>query len=145
MVENAISLIDVFEETTSNQSKKIKSLISAAPSCEMLRKLEYQRSITYKKCRSVELRRKKMMRYYNLLSRSMGRHSEITMEEFKDFLIALKSALDSLAQEIKIVFFLELNGTFNLRRFIDALKKADPKFAIDVKKFCEKTNGLNIS
>lgn len=138
MEENTLSLIDVFEETTSTQSKKIKSLISAASSCRMLRNLEYQRSITHKKCRSVELRRKRMMKYYDLLSRSMGKHSEITMEEFKDFLIALKSALDSLAQEIKIVFFLKMKGNFNLYSFIDGLKKEDPEFAISIKNFCEK-------
>jgi hypothetical protein len=34
--------------------------------------------------------------------------------------------------------FQELKGNFNLCPFIDALKKVDPKFAIDVKKFCEK-------
>ena len=138
MVENTLSLIEVFEEITSIQSKKIKSLISAAPRCGMLRNLENQRSITYKKCRSVEYRRKKMMRYYDLLSRSMGRYSEITMEEFKDFLIAIKSVLDSLAQEIKIVFFLKSKGNFNLYGFIDGLKRENPEFAISIKNFCEK-------
>ena|SRR3990170_2097132 len=139
MSENTTpSLIDIFEKENFSESKNIESLISSAPNCQMLRNLQHQRYITQKKCRSVELRRKRMMKYYDLLSRSMGRNSELTMEEFKDFLIALKSALDSLAQEIKIVFLIESKGNFNLYSFTEALRKENLKFATNIQKLCEK-------
>jgi hypothetical protein len=139
MSENATpSLINVFEKETFSQSKKIRSLISVAGSCQMLKDLQQQRYITQKKCRSVDLRRKRMMKYYDLLSRSMWRHSEVTMEEFKDFLISLKSALDSLAQETRIVFLTKLGGTFNLYSFLEALKRENETFALNIEELCEK-------
>lgn len=132
------TLIDVFEKETAVQSKKIEFLISKVPSCQMLRALRNQRFITQKKCRSVELRRKRMIKYYKILSSSMGRHLDVTMEEFKDFLISVKSSLDSLAQEIKIVFCIKSKGNFNLYNFIQDLQKEDAKFASDIKQLCEK-------
>jgi len=55
MSENTTpSLIDIFKKETYSQSKKIKSLISSAPSCQMLKNLQDQRYITRDKCRSVE-------------------------------------------------------------------------------------------
>jgi len=69
----------------------------------------------------------------------MGRHLEVTMEEFKDFLISAKSALDSLAQEINIVFCIkEPKVTFNLKTFIKKLQKENAQFANDIQKLCEK-------
>jgi len=139
MSENTTpTLIDVFEKETAVQSKKIEFLISKVPSCQMLRALRSQRFITQKKCRSVELRRKRMIKYYKILSSSMGRHLDVTMEEFKDFLISVKSSLDSLAQEIKIEFCIKSEGNFNLYKFIRDLQKEDAKFASDIKQLCEK-------
>jgi hypothetical protein len=68
----------------------------------------------------------------------MGRHSEITMEEFKDFIIDVKSVLDSLAQEIKIAFLFQSNGNFNVCSFLDDLMNEDPTFAINLQGICEK-------
>lgn len=132
------TLIDVFQKETAIQSKKIEFLISKVPSCQMLRALRSQRFITHQKCRSVELRRKRMIKYYNILSSNMGRHLNVTTEEFKDFLISVKSSLDSLAQEIKIVFCMTSKGNFNLYNFIQDLQKEDAKFASDIKQLCEK-------
>jgi len=79
-----------------------------------------------------------MIKYYTLLSASLGRHLDITMEEFKDFLISVKSALDSLAQEITIVFcMVNPRRTFNLIDFINNLQKKDAKLANNIKQLCQ--------
>ena len=135
------NLIELFEKKMAALSKNIEVLVSSARNCQMLRNLRIQHFVTLGKCRSVELGRKRMIKYYQLYSSSMGRNLDPVMEEFKDFLISAKSALDSLAQEINIVFCIkEPKATFNLKSFVEKLQKEDAQFASDITKFCEKDN-----
>lgn len=135
------NLIELFENKMAALSKNIEVLVSSARNCQMLRNLRIQHFVTLEKCRSVELGRKRMIKYYQLYSSSMGRYLDLVMEEFKDFLISAKSALDSLAQEINIVFCTkEPKATFNLKSFVKKLQKEDAQFASDITEFCEKDN-----
>lgn len=85
-------------------------------------------------------RRKKAMQTHELCLSAGGQYQDAMMIEFKDFLISAKTALDSLAHEVCLIFSLKIPArrvSFNLFGFVKELKTKDQGFAVGIKGFCE--------
>ena len=124
-------------------SESIKALKTAVPSCPILDGISIQHHKTLEMLKIIRFRRKKAVQSYELYMSFRGKYHDAMLAEFRDFLISIKTTLDSLAHELCLVFSLrvpERRISFNLHNFVNALEARNKQFADNIRAFCENGN-----
>ncbi|MCJ7559210.1 hypothetical protein MUO79_01155 [Candidatus Bathyarchaeota archaeon] len=121
-------------------SESIQALITLVPSCPIFDHIHIQHSKSIEMLKLARFRRKKAKQTHELCLSVGGEYQDAMMIEFKDFLISAKTALDSLAHEVCLIFSLQIPArkiSFNLFGFVTELEAKDQGFAVGIKGFCE--------
>lgn len=120
-------------------SENIQALVTSIPSCPIFNRIHIQHSKTIEMLKLVRYRRKRATQAYELYL-SDGKYHDAMLAEFKDFLISVKTAFDSLAHEVNLIFSLGIPPrkiSFNLYGFVDALEANDSRFSATIESFCK--------
>ena len=123
-----------------DMSESIQALITLVPSCPIFDQAHIQHLRSMEMLKLARFRRERAKQAHELCVSVGGEYQDAMMIEFKDFLISAKTALDSLAHEICLIFSLEIPArerSFNLFGFVTELEAKDQGFAVGIKSFCE--------